>query len=369
MDWFQSREINALKAELRAQKSQVVLATASKPSHLPPPQPTSLLPGGTNLRELSAKVKRSVVNIATKRIVQTGARFDPFGLGFVPERREVSSLGSGVIVSSDGLVITNHHVIKDANSIMITLSDNRVLEASHLGSDPNTDLALLKITDTKPFEAIQYADSNQVQSGDVVLAVGNPLGVGQTVTMGIVSAVARSNLGITEYENFIQTDAAINPGNSGGALVDMNGHLIGINTAILSQSGGNEGIGLAIPASMVEPVIASIQKFGRVVRGRLGIAIEDVSLALANKLGIAQTGAHITNVEPNSPAAKGGLLIGDVIISIDGEKLSNSQQLRNIIATKGAGNPVVVHCMRAGVPTITNITLEELPVPSMPQRH
>src|SRR5208282_3939411 len=237
-------------------------------------------------------------------------------------------LGSGVIVTKDGYILTNNHVVEHADEVKVTLQDGREFTAKVVGRDPKSDVAVIKI-DAKDLPALPMADSDKVQVGDIVLAVGNPFGVGQTVTTGIVSATGRGNLGIEDYEDFIQTDAAINPGNSGGALVDVEGRLIGINTAIYSRSGGNMGIGFAIPSDLARNVMDSLIQYGHVTRGYLGVMIQDVTPALAKEFKLKDTtGALIGDVVPKGPADKAGLKEGDVVLDYDGKKVTDSRHLK-----------------------------------------
>ncbi len=246
--------------------------------------------------------------------------------------RQAPAAGSGVIVDVNGTVLTNHHVVEGAEELQVVLADGRKAIATVKGTDPDTDLAVLKI-DLPNLQAVAFGDSDAAAVGDVVLAIGNPFGVGQTVTMGIVSATGRNQLGINNFENFIQTDAAINPGNSGGALVDSNGRLIGINTAIFSQSGGSLGIGFAIPVSTVKQVLNSILKDGQVIRGFLGVSLGDLTTEGAKDQGVTRTdGAFISRVETGSPAEKAGIKSKDLLISVNGKRLANTVSALNTIS-------------------------------------
>ena len=248
------------------------------------------------------------------------------------------SLGSGVIMSADGVVLTNNHVVEGATKIIVTLSDGRTYEAKVVGTDPKSDVAVIRV-DAKGLPAIEVGDSSQLRTGDVVLAIGNPFGVGQTVTRGIVSALGRTNVHITDYEDFIQTDAAINPGNSGGALITTDGKLVGVNTAILSRSGGSQGIGFAIPTTMAVPLMSTILNHGKVIRGYLGVVIQDVSEDIRKALELAaRKGALVARVEDESPASRAGIKRGDVIIELAGEKVENTGSLRNRIALMPPGS-------------------------------
>jgi serine protease Do len=266
-----------------------------------------------------------------------------------------------VIVSSDGVIVTNSHVVAQAEHIRVALKDGQTLDAKVVGTDPDTDLAVLRV-DASDLTAIRIADSSKLRTGDVVLAIGNPFGVGQTVTMGIVSAVGRSNIGITSYDDFIQTDAAINPGNSGGALVDMAGQLVGINTAIISRTGGYQGIGFAIPSRTAVLIKDSILEHGKVIRGWLGVTVQDLTDDLARSLDVApRTGVLVSDVAPDSPAAKAGLERGDVITAIDGVKMTTSAQLRNVVALTARGTKVNVDVLRADKPRSVEVVLGEQP--------
>ena len=287
------------------------------------------------------KAMPSVVNIFTSKKAAPRTRHpfmdDPlfrhfFGDQFNEEERSDSSLGSGVIVSSQGYIITNHHVIEAADEIEVALADGRTLPARVVGTDPETDLAVLQV-EAKDLPAITFADPDQSSVGDVVLAIGNPFGVGQTVTQGIISALGRSHLGINTFENFIQTDASINPGNSGGALIDAHGHLVGVNSAIYSRSGGSMGIGFAIPASLAKQVMEQIIRQGAVVRGWVGIEAQDITPQLAESFRLGKTeGSLIAGVLRGSPAEKAGLKPGDILLAINGNRVSDSSSMLNLIA-------------------------------------
>ncbi len=299
----------------------------------------------------------SVVNIYTTRVVSQPVHpllMDPFfrqffGYSQMPrQRRMENSLGSGVVVSADGYVLTNHHVIQGADEIRVALRDGRETNAELVGSDPDTDLALLRIQmDRVP--AIRIRDSDEMQVGDVVLAIGNPFGVGQTVTMGIISATRRSSLGINTFEDFIQTDAAINPGNSGGALVDAHGRLIGINTAIFSRSGGNMGIGFAIPSNLAREVMGDLITHGRVIRGWLGIEIQELTPQLAESFGMSRPrGIVIAGIFRDGPAHRAGVAPGDVLLQINGEAVENGRQAMDRIARIRPGQKARLRVLRDG---------------------
>ena len=299
----------------------------------------------------------AVVNVYTSKIVKQRS-FSRFGndqffkkffgndgfLGGKSRRRKQNSLGSGVIVADDGYIITNNHVIKSGNDYRVVLSDKREFKAELLLQDPKTDLAILKI-DTKgeKLKSIQLGDSDKVEVGDLVLAIGNPFGVGQTVTSGIVSALARNRVGVSSYQFFIQTDAAINPGNSGGALVDMKGRLVGVNTAIYTRSGGSNGIGFAIPVNMVKSVIRSSRAGGKVVRPWVGARLQEVSQDIANSVGLERPrGAMISRLHRKSPLAMGGLKRGDIIVQINGKELDSAKEFTYRFATMQVGDDIEV---------------------------
>jgi len=292
------------------------------------------------------KVIPSVVNVFTQQKVRTPAHpalQDPIFRYFFGDRlderpREVSNLGSGVIVSSNGYILTNHHVVEAADEIQVALANGQTLPARVVGADPETDLAVLKI-DASDLPAITFAQIDSLKVGDWVLAVGNPFGVGQTVTAGIVSALGRTHLGINTFENFIQTDAAINPGNSGGALVDVSGHLVGINSAIYSRTGGSQGIGFAIPVSIARQIMEQIIKSGSVTRGWVGIEVQDITPELAESFNLKNVdGALIAGVLKGGPADAGGIRPGDILLAVNGNKVSNSASLLNLIAALKPGD-------------------------------
>ena len=278
---------------------------------------------------------------------------------FAPPRQQ--GLGSGVIVTKDGYILTNNHVVDGADNVKVTLQDGREFTAKVVGRDPKSDVAVIKI-DGKDLPVVPVADSDNVQVGDVVLAIGNPFGVGQTVTTGIVSATGRGNLGIEDYEDFIQTDAAINPGNSGGALVDVEGRLIGINTAIFSRTGGNQGIGFAIPSGLARNVMDSLIQNGRVDRGYLGVMIQDVTPALAREFNFKDSaGALVGDVVEKGPADKAGLKDGDVVLEFNGKKVTDSRRLRLAVGAVKPGSTVPVKILRDGKTKSLEVTVQELP--------
>ena len=311
---------------------------------------------------LVAGAAPAVVNIYTSRET-TSRRVSPlfddpffqrfFGPDFAPgprRRQQQNSLGSGVILRSDGLVMTNHHVIDDADSITVVLADGREYDATVIASEAATDLAALQLTDVRgALPTLELADSDTLQVGDLVLAIGNPFGVGQTVTLGIVSALARTTSGISDYSFFIQTDAAINPGNSGGALVDIDGRLVGINTAIYSRSGGSLGIGFAIPADMVRSTLESVDRGAPGLRPWLGADGQPVDTDTAVHLGLDRpSGVLISRVRDGSPAAEAGLEVGDVVLSVDGRPVNDNGALRYRIATLPVGERTGLEVVRGG---------------------
>ena len=279
----------------------------------------------------------------------------------VPERS--SSLGSGVIVSSSGYLLTNHHVVEAADEIEVALHDGRKLLAKIVGNDPETDLAVLRV-DAENLPAITFGSSDALKVGDVVLAIGNPFGVGQTVTGGIVSALGRTGLGINTFENFIQTDAAINPGNSGGALVDVGGNLVGINTAIFTRSGGSMGIGFAIPVSTARMVLEQIVKSGGVTRGWIGVEVQEITPAVAESFRLQTTrGALIAGVLRGGPADKAGMKPGDVLVEVEGRPVGDPTSMLNLVAALAPGDTARLKLKRAGKDLDASVTVGRRPKP------
>jgi serine protease Do len=330
---------------------------------------------GQAMAEVAAAVKPAVVNISSTKTIKTpGIRSpffdDPFfrrffgdDLGHFGQPREYkqSGLGSGVIVDKEGYILTNNHVIKDADEIKIKLSDKREFKGKVIGTDSKTDIAVIKIN-SNHLPVLKLGDSDKLRVGETVIAVGNPFGLNQTVTSGIVSATGRANVGIADYEDFIQTDAAINPGNSGGALVNVRGELVGINTAIFSTSGGYQGIGFAIPSSMAKVVMDNLIKKGKVIRGWLGVSIQPVTPDLAKQFGIKEDkGALVGDVVEEGPAEKAGIQRGDVIIEYDGREVSDPSYLRNSVAATAPGEKVSLKIIRDGKKLTFNVTIAELP--------
>src|SRR5438477_6125431 len=292
-----------------------------------------------------------------------GSPFDDNGGRRQPRTFKERSLGSGVIVTKDGYILTNNHVVDGADEIKVARDkDKKQFTAKVVGRDPKTDIAVLKI-DARDLPFITFADSDKLEVGDVVLALGKPFGIGQTVTMGIVSATGRGGMGIEDYEDFIQTDAAINPGNSGGALVDAEGRLIGLNTAILSRSGGNQGIGFAIPANLARDVMEGLIKDGHVTRGYLGVMIQDVTPSLAKEFKLKENGAGalVSDVTADSPAEKAGLKSGDVIVEFDGKKVTDSRHLKREVARVHPGQTIPVKVLRDGSNKTLQVAVRETP--------
>jgi len=324
----------------------------------------------TSYREAAGRAMPAVVNILTSKASREAhpIRKDPFFRRFfgdrMPPDEQMSSLGSGVIVSSEGYILTNYHVIEGADQIEVGLADGRKAKARMVGTDPETDLAVIRISETKlPVMVLGQPDAARV--GDVVLAIGNPFGVGQTVTMGIVSAVGRNNLHINHFENFIQTDAAINFGNSGGALVDTNGNLLGINSAIYSQTGGSVGIGFAIPVSTARNVLESIIKSGQVTRGWIGIESQDITPELASSFGLGrESGAIIAGVVRNGPADRAGVRPGDILVAVEGKNVKNTGDMLNLIAQLAPGAKARLTLMRQNRESMVDVTVGKRPRPS-----
>lgn len=332
--------------------------------------------GGLSFADAVSVAAPAVVNVNTRKLVQERANplFDDpvfrhfFGdsLGPAPRRRLESSLGSGVIVSPQGYILTNNHVIEGAEEIQVSLRDGRTAAATVVGSDPEADLAVLKVS-LPELPTVVLGRSEELREGDVVLAIGNPFGVGQTVTQGIVSATGRTQLGISTFENFIQTDAAINPGNSGGALINGAGELVGINTAIFTRTGGSQGIGFAIPVTVARGVMEQIIETGRVSRGWLGIEIQDLSPELAESFGLAgQHGVVVAGVLKSGPADRSGVQPGDVIRSIGGKPVPDVTAALNAIAQNRPGAQLDVEVIREGKAMVLKAVTGERPVQQSP---
>jgi serine protease DegQ len=332
--------------------------------------------GGTpsvGFNAAAKKVMPAVVNVFTTTIVKAQPHpfaNDPafrffFGDQFDDNQpQETSSLGSGVIVSKDGYILTNHHVIESADQIEVALSDGRHAKARVIGSDPDTDLAVIKIDLPGDLPSITFGHSEQAHVGDIVLAVGNPFGVGETVTMGIISALKRNHLGLNTFENFIQTDAAINPGNSGGPLVDTNGNMIGINSAIYSPSGGSLGIGFAIPASTAKKVMEQIIQTGSVTRGWIGVAVQDLTPELAEsfKLGNVQ-GVLISEVVRGGPADKAGVKVGDILTMVGDKQLTDSNNMLETVSALPPGKVVPLKLLRNQHEVVLQVKVGRRPKP------
>jgi len=330
-------------------------------------------PATTSYAEAAQKAMPAVVNVFSSKdgsLPPDPRAKDPLFRYFFGDRNArkqqdepAANLGSGVIVSPEGYILTNQHVVDGADQIEVALADGRTATAKVIGSDPETDLAVLKINVTN-LPTITLGRSDQARVGDVVLAIGNPFGVGQTVTMGIISALGRNHLGINTFENFIQTDAPINPGNSGGALVDVNGNLLGINTAIYSRSGGSLGIGFAIPVSTARTVLESIITNGSVTRGWIGVEPQDVTPEIAESFGLAQkSGAIVAGVLQGGPADKAGIKPGDILVSVNGDEITDTTKLLNTVAQIKPGTPTKVHVVRKGKEFDVNVVIGKRPPP------
>ena len=358
----------ALRPASRVQQ----LGSAAKPVPVVETASSSLAPG--SYRDAAARAMPAVVNILTLQVPKRGAHplaRDPFFKRFFGERDPdgeddedlKNSLGSGVIVSHEGYVLTNNHVVEGADEIEVVLTDGRKAPAKVVGLDPETDLAVIKI-DLDKLPVIVLGQSELARVGDVVLAIGNPFGVGQTVTMGIISALGRNNLHINSFENFIQTDAAINFGNSGGALVDTRGNLIGINTAIYSQSGGSVGIGFAIPVSTAKTVMEAIIKDGHVVRGWIGVETQDITPELAQSFNLQRSsGAIIAGVVRNGPADKAGIVPGDILLTVEGKPVADTTEMLNLIAQLPPGGKAKMTVLRKNREAALDVTVGKRPLP------
>ncbi|WP_423378103.1 Do family serine endopeptidase [Burkholderia sp. LMG 32019] len=330
-------------------------------------------PATTSYAEAAQKAMPAVVNVFSSKdgsLPPDPRAKDPLFRYFFGDRNArkqqdepAANLGSGVIVSPEGYILTNQHVVDGADQIEVALADGRTATAKVIGNDPETDLAVLKINMTN-LPTITLGRSDQSRVGDVVLAIGNPFGVGQTVTMGIISALGRNHLGINTFENFIQTDAPINPGNSGGALVDVNGNLLGINTAIYSRSGGSLGIGFAIPVSTARTVLESIITSGSVTRGWIGVEPQDVTPEIAESFGLSQkSGAIVAGVLQGGPADKAGIKPGDILVTVNGEEITDTTKLLNTVAQIKPGTPTKVHVVRKGKEFDVSVVIGKRPPP------
>jgi len=309
----------------------------------------------------------AVVNISSTRVIRTSgfSQDNPFGdlfPGFrIPDRpQRQQGEGSGVIVSADGYIVTNNHVVDGATELTVSMADKREMQARVVGTDAKTDIALIKV-DARDLPHVVLGNSSKVEVGDIALAMGNPFGLGQTVTMGIISATGRGGLGIEDYEDFIQTDASINPGNSGGALVNTRGELIGINTAILSRSGGNQGVGFAVPVDLVRHVMTQLKENGTVTRARLGVYFQELTPKLASALGVkASNGAVVTEIVPDGPASKSGLQKDDVIVALNG-KTVDGRSLRNAVGSMSPGSTIDLKVLRGSTERNYSIILDRMP--------
>ncbi|MBE0425052.1 MAG: DegQ family serine endoprotease [Nitrospirae bacterium] len=341
------------------------------PYSFTPNVPQQIIETGMAFSDIVNAVSPAVVNISTTKVVRrdTGNFFDdPFFDFFgplhdfgTPKKWKERSLGSGVIVSSDGYIITNHHVVEKADEIKVTLLDNRTFKGKIVGVDPKTDIAIIKI-DADKLPTLIWGNSDRLQVGEFVLAIGSPYGLSHTVTMGIISAVGRANVGIADYEDFIQTDAAINPGNSGGPLVNIKGELIGINTAIFSKTGGYQGIGFAVPSNMVGLVMEQLIQKGKVIRGWIGVTIQELTPELSQKFGLKKTkGALVSDVMKDSPAARAGIIRGDIILEFNGKEVKDVSTLRNMVAQSKTGSVIPVKILRSGKEYALNVVILELP--------
>jgi Do/DeqQ family serine protease len=345
--------------------------------------PSSRAEVNLSFAPLVKKAAPAVVNIFTKKTVRARSfsplfddpffrRFfgDNFQIGPRTRKKVQNSLGSGVIVDPKGIIVTNHHVIAGADEIRVVLSDRREFDAKIIGSDERTDLAIIQVdVNGSALPHLAFRDSDELEVGDLVLAIGNPFGVGQTVTSGIVSALARTQVGINDFNFFIQTDAAINPGNSGGALISLDGRLVGVNSAIYSKGGGSVGIGFAIPSNMVRSVLSGITKTGRLVRPWIGAEGQGITAAIAENLGLRRpAGVLISDVFPKGPADRAGVRVGDVIVSINGHEVDDPEALRFRIATRPIGDTVKLNLIRRGRSKTVDFSIEAPPRDPKPAR-
>ncbi len=336
-----------------------------------PRVPTQIIETSKAFSEIVNAVSPAVVNISTTKVIRRDTSpfsedpffdfFRPFHDFGLPKKWKEQSLGSGVVVSKDGYIITNNHVVEQSEDIRVILYDKRSFRGKVVGSDPKTDIAVVKIS-ADDLPTVPWGDSDRLQVGEFVLAIGNTFGLSHTVTMGIISAVGRANVGIADYEDFIQTDAAINPGNSGGPLVNIKGELIGINTAIFSRSGGYQGIGFAVPSNMARLVMDQLMKQGKIVRGWLGVTIQDITPELSQKFGLKDSkGALVGDVSKGSPAEKAGITRGDVILEFNGKEIKSVGSLRNMVAQSKVGSQMKVKILRNGREYEFTAVIAELP--------
>lgn len=332
--------------------------------------PTQILETSRAFSDIVSEVSPAVVNISSTKVFRKDAypfSDDPFFDLFRPfhdldqKKWKEQNLGSGVIISEDGYIITNSHVVEKSEEIRVTLYDKKSFKGKVIGSDPKTDIAVIKIP-ARGLPYVRWGNSDSLKVGEFVLAIGNPYGLSHTVTMGIISAVGRANVGIADYEDFIQTDAAINPGNSGGPLVNIRGELIGINTAIFSRSGGYQGIGFAVPSNMARLVAEQLIRQGKIVRGWLGVMIQEVTPEIAQKFGLKEPqGALVSDITKGSPAEKAGIMRGDIIVEYDGKMISSVSNLRNSVAQTKIGSKIGIKIIRNGKEFNLNVIIAELP--------
>ena len=365
--------VSTLRPELLPWQSKSLSGAMITVKEAPPPGAQEA-PRPGSFADAAQRAMPAVVNVFTSKEVKVAPHpfmEDPFFRRFFgdrfessPQSRRASSLGSGVIVSPEGYILTNHHVIEAADEIEIALADSRKAKARVIGSDPETDLAVVKV-DMQELPTMTFGHSDSARVGDIVLAIGNPFGVGQTVTMGIISALGRTHLGINTFENFIQTDAAINPGNSGGALVDTTGNLIGINTAIVSRSGGSLGIGFAITASVAKQIMEQIIQSGGVTRGWIGVEVQDLTPELAESFKRSTTnGALIAGVLKGGPADRAGVKPGDILVAVDGKTVIDSSTMLNLIAALSPGKTATITVVRNQAEKLVKINVGKRPRPT-----
>ncbi len=350
-----------------------LISRSTAPSHMSfaPRLPGSITETSRGFSEVVKAVSPSVVNISSiKTLKRQPTPFDEFFDFLYPfpddrsKKWKEQSLGSGVIASSDGYIITNNHVVEQSDEIKVILFDKRSFRAKIIGSDPKTDLAVIRIS-AKDLPVVPWGDSDKLQVGEFVLAIGNPFALSHTVTMGIVSAVGRADVGIADYENFIQTDAAINPGNSGGPLVNIRGELIGINTAIFSKTGGYQGIGFAVPSNMARLVMDQLLKKGKVIRGWIGVTIQELTPELAQQFNLKLSeGALVSDVAQGSPAQRAGILRGDIILEFDGKEVTDVGVFRNMVAQSSVGSQVSIKLLRRDKTLTAAVNIVELPADS-----
>ncbi len=354
-------------------------ATAGQPSAVTTqstaPAALAVALGPTTISDVAERTIDSVVNISSSRKVRTQAnpffddpifrRFfgDPGQGGNGGSRDQMQqALGSGVIVTEDGIILTNNHVVEDSDKLTVTLHDNRAFEAEIVGTDPASDIAVIRLKGkVENLTPLPFGDSDALRLGEIVLAIGNPFGLSHTVTMGIVSAKGRANVGIVDYEDFIQTDAAINPGNSGGALINLQGELVGVNTAIASRSGGNQGVGFAIPVNMASSIMESLESTGKVDRGWLGVTIKDVSPEIAEAMNAKPGRGVLVDEVLEGPGKKAGMRAGDIILSVNGEETNTANRLRNAVAMLGSGKNASLRVLREGKEISLTVKLGERP--------